>query len=101
MGYGISAAIGAAISSPSRPVYCICGDGGLQQNIQELMTCHRYQLNIKVLVMNNGGYGIIKQFQDAYFEGRHFATGVGYSQPNFGNIAEAFGIDYAVVKDLK
>ncbi len=96
MGYGISAAIGAAISSPSRPVYCICGDGGLQQNIQELMTCHRYQLNIKVLVMNNGGYGIIKQFQNSYLGGRQTASNLGdiygTSRVNFCKLAQAYGL---------
>ncbi len=101
MGYSLPAAIGAQLANPDKTVFCFIGDGGLQMNIQELQTIVNYKLPIKIVIQNNFGYGIIKQFQDAYFEGRHFATGVGYSQPNFGNIAEAFGIDYAVVKDLK
>lgn len=96
MGYGLCAAIGAAIGSPSRPVYCVVGDGGLQQNIQELVTCHRYQLNIKVLVMNNGGYGIIKQFQNSYLGGRQTASNLsdiyGTSRVKFWSIAEAYGL---------
>ena len=96
MGYGLCAAIGSAIALPSRPVYCFCGDGGLQQNIQELVTCHRYQLNIKVFVMNNGGYGIIKQFQNSYLDGRQTASSLrdiyGSSRPKFWRIAEAYGL---------
>lgn len=96
MGYGLCAAIGAAIALPSRPIYCVCGDGGLQQNIQELVTCHRYHLNIKVLVMNNGGYGIIKQFQNAYLGGRQTASNLtdiyGTSRIHFWRVAEAYGV---------
>lgn len=108
MGYGLCAAIGAAIGLPSRPVYCLCGDGGLQQNIQELATCHRYQLNIKVLVMNNGGYGIIKQFQNSYLGGRQTAANMsdiyGTSRLKFWRIAEAYGLCGCLVEtedDLK
>ncbi len=101
MGYSLPAAIGAQLANPDKTVYCFIGDGGFQMNIQELQTIVNYRLPIKIVIQNNFGYGIIKQFQDAYFEGRHFATGVGYSQPNFGNIAEAFGIKYKAVKTLK
>jgi acetolactate synthase-1/2/3 large subunit len=97
MGYSLPAAIGAQLSNPERPIYCFIGDGGLQMNIQELQTIAHYQLPIKIFIQNNLGYGIIKQFQDAYFEGRHFATGQGYSVPDFAKIAEAFGIPYLAV----
>ncbi len=97
MGYSLPAAIGAQLSNPERPVYCFIGDGGLQMNLQELQTIVHYKLPIKIFIQNNLGYGIIKQFQDAYFEGRHFATGQGYSVPDFARIAEAFGIPYQVV----
>jgi acetolactate synthase-1/2/3 large subunit len=97
MGYSLPAAIGAQLSNPERQVYCFIGDGGLQMNLQELQTIVHYQLPIKIFIQNNLGYGIIKQFQDAYFEGRHFATGQGYSVPDFARIAEAFGIPYQAV----
>ncbi len=97
MGYSLPAAIGAQLSNPEKPVYCFIGDGGLQMNLQELQTIVHYQLPIKIFIQNNFGYGIIKQFQDAYFEGRHFATGQGYSVPDFAKIAEAFGIPYLAV----
>ena len=94
MGYSLPAAIGAQISNPKKTVYCFIGDGGLQMNIQELQTVINYELPIKIIIQNNFGYGIIKQFQDAYFGSRYFATGEGYSQPDFKKIAEAYGISY-------
>ncbi len=94
MGYSLPAAIGAQISNPKETVYCFIGDGGLQMNIQELQTVINYNLPIKIIVQNNFGYGIIKQFQDAYFSSRYYATGEGYSQPDFKKIAEAYGISY-------
>jgi acetolactate synthase-1/2/3 large subunit len=94
MGYSLPAAIGAQICNPQKSVYCFIGDGGLQMNIQELQTVKNYQLPIKIVIQNNFGYGIIKQFQDAYFNGRYYATGEGYSQPDFKKIADAYGIPY-------
>jgi acetolactate synthase-1/2/3 large subunit len=94
MGYSLPAAIGAQICNPQKSVYCFIGDGGLQMNIQELQTVKNYQLPIKIVIQNNFGYGIIKQFQDAYFNGRYYATGEGYSQPDFKKIADAYVIPY-------
>ncbi len=94
MGYSLPAAIGAQLCNPQKSVYCFIGDGGLQMNIQELQTVKNYQLPIKIVIQNNFGYGIIKQFQDAYFNGRYYATGEGYSQPDFKKIADAYGIPY-------
>jgi acetolactate synthase-1/2/3 large subunit len=101
MGYSLPAAIGAQLTNPDKSVYCFIGDGGLQMNIQELQTIIHYRLPIKIFIQNNFGYGIIKQFQDAYFGGRHFATGEGYSVPDFGKIAAAYGIPYAAVRSVK
>lgn len=92
MGYSLPAAIGAQIVNPKKPVWCFIGDGGLQMNIQELQTIVHYKLPIRIVILNNHGYGIIKQFQDAYFDGRHEASGTGYSLPDFGVIASAYGI---------
>jgi acetolactate synthase-1/2/3 large subunit len=97
MGYSLPAAIGAQICNPQKTVYCFIGDGGLQMNIQELQTVMNYQLPIKIVIQNNFGYGIIKQFQDAYFNGRYYATGEGYSQPDFKKIADAYGIPYQII----
>jgi acetolactate synthase-1/2/3 large subunit len=101
MGYSLPAAIGAQLLNPEKVVYCFIGDGGLQMNVQELQTIAHYKLPIKIIIQNNFGYGIIKQFQDAYFEGRHFATGEGYSIPDFSKIAHAYDIQYLCVDNLQ
>ena len=92
MGYGLPSAIGAAIANKG-PVICIDGDGGFQMNLQELQTVKHYNLPIKIFIMNNNCYGIIKQFQDSYFGSRYTATdNKDYSAPDFVKVAEAFGI---------
>lgn len=92
MGYGLPAAIGASIGNTS-PVICIDGDGGFQMNIQELQTVKHYNLPIKIFIINNSCYGIIKQFQDSYFNSRYIATEEqDYSVPDFVKIATAYGI---------
>jgi acetolactate synthase-1/2/3 large subunit len=101
MGYSLPAAIGAKLLNTKTEVYCFIGDGGMQMNIQELQTIKQYNLNIKIFIQNNFGYGIIKQFQDAYFKSRYFATGEGYSQPDFKKIASAYGIEYKSIKAIK
>jgi acetolactate synthase-1/2/3 large subunit len=98
MGYSLPAAIGAQLLNPKKKIYCFIGDGGLQMNIQELQTIVAYNLPITIFIQNNFGYGIIKQFQDAYFEGRHFATGDGYTLPNFAEVISAYQIPYIAVK---
>ena len=101
MGYSLPAAIGAQLLNPDKKVYCFIGDGGLQMNIQELQTIVAYNLPITIFVQNNFGYGIIKQFQDAYFESRYFATGQGYTVPNFEAISKAYEIPYLAVRSEK
>ena len=94
MGYSFPAAIGAAIQNPRKQVIAFTGDGSMQMNIQELQTLKHNNLNVKVVILNNFGYGIIKQFQDLYFQGRYYGSDEGYSQPDFGKVAAAYGIDY-------
>ena len=101
MGYSLPAAIGAAMVAPNKQIICCIGDGGLQVNIQELQTLVHYGLNIKIILFNNGGYGIIKQFQDSYFDSRYEATGRGYSAPDFGKIAGAYGIAYQKIENFE
>lgn len=94
MGYSLPAAIGAYYGSGKRPVYCITGDGGMQMNIQELQFIARERLPIKIVVLNNGALGMIRHFQEMYFDGRYFQTKPegGYTAPDFARIAEAYGI---------
>lgn len=94
MGFALPAAIGAAIGS-GKKVYCIDGDGGFQMNIQELLTVKKYNLPIEIIILNNSGYGIIKQFQDSYFGSKYVATSksdVFGDEVDFVKIAEAYGV---------
>jgi acetolactate synthase-1/2/3 large subunit len=101
MGYSLPAAIGAQLANPEKKVYCFIGDGGLQMNIQELQTIVFRNLPITIILQNNFGYGIIKQFQDAYFDSRHHASGMGYSVPSFELICNAYGIPYTRIKSIE
>ena len=91
MGFALPAAIGIAIQSKNK-VIVVTGDGSLQINIQELDTLHRLNLDIVILIMNNFSLGMVKNFQDMYFNGRDQSTRKGYSAPSFSSIAKAYGI---------
>lgn len=94
MGHELPAALGAAIADPSRPVYCIAGDGGLQLNLQELQTLVHHGLPVRLVVLENGGYHSIRQTQARFFPdgsvGFDDGTGIGF--PDLVAIAEAYGI---------
>ena len=92
MGFALPTALGVAIQSQSK-VVVITGDGSLQINIQELDTLNRLGLNVTIIVMNNAVLGMVKNFQDMYFDGRDQSTKKGYSSPSFKNIAIAYGIE--------
>jgi acetolactate synthase I/II/III large subunit len=91
MGFALPAALGAALSDP-RPVVLIAGDGGFQVNIQELQTVARNKLPIKMVILNNECHGMVRQFQESYFEQRYASTWWGYSTPDFTAVAQAYGI---------
>ena len=101
MGYALPAAIGSALVNPDRQLVVFIGDGGMQMNIQDLQTIKELRLDINLVILNNFGYGIIKQFQDSYTDGRHFATGEGYSQPDFGKVSNAYGIAYHRIEKIE
>ena len=101
MGYSLPASVGASIANKNKKVICIDGDGSIQINIQELHTIKKLNLPIKIFILNNNGYGIIKQFQELYLGGRYEASGKGVSNPNFKNIAKAFGINYNLIENHK
>ena len=100
MGYALPAAIGAKLVAPDRQVVSINGDGGVQLNIQELQTIVANNLDIAVVILNNRSYGIIKQFQDSYLDSRYHASETGYSAPDFGKFAVAYGLAYARIEEL-
>jgi acetolactate synthase-1/2/3 large subunit len=93
MGFALPAAIGAAYARPGTPVVMIAGDGGFQLNLQELQTVARGRLPIKMIIVNNQCHGMVRQFQQSYFEGRYQSTDWGYSAPDFAALARAYGIE--------
>lgn len=92
MGFALPAALGIALQSRRKAVV-ITGDGSLQINIQELDTLNRLNLDVTIIVMNNSVLGMVKNFQDMYFDGRDQSTRKGYSSPSFADIARAYGIE--------
>ncbi|GAB3579729.1 thiamine pyrophosphate-binding protein [Hymenobacter daeguensis] len=99
MGYALPAALGMCFATGRKPVVVIAGDGGFQMNIQEIQTIAHHKLPVKMVVVNNNCLGMIRQFQDSYFEGRYQSTFWGYSAPDFIKIAEAYGIPALSVSD--
>jgi acetolactate synthase I/II/III large subunit len=90
MGYGLPAAVGAALTGTKEPVLCVTGDGSFQMCIQELATCVQENLNVKILVMNNRFLGMVRQWQELLYDRRYSEVGLKYF-PDFVKIAEAYG----------
>jgi acetolactate synthase-1/2/3 large subunit len=91
MGFGLPAAIGAALANPEVPSCVISGDGSIQMNIQELGTVAEYGIPVKVFVMNNGYLGMVRQWQELFWDRRYSNVDMG-SFPDFVKLAEAYGI---------
>ena len=91
MGFGLPAAIGAAMANPDKQVVCFTGDGSLLMNIQEMATAAEHGVNVKIILVNNNGLGLIHQLQDLFFESRLFAWEYQH-HVDFLRIAEGFGI---------
>jgi acetolactate synthase-1/2/3 large subunit len=98
MGFALPAAIGAAMANPDEPVVMIAGDGGFQINIQELQTIVHHHLPVKMIILNNRCCGMVRQFQQSYFDERYQSTLWGYSAPDFVQVARAYGIAGQTVK---
>jgi acetolactate synthase-1/2/3 large subunit len=90
MGFALPAAIGAKIGMPDRVVFAVAGDGGFQMTIQELGTIEQYNLDIKVIVLNNNFLGMVRQWQEMFFEKRYSFTAM--RNPDFVGIAKAYGV---------
>ncbi|MBA59451.1 MAG: acetolactate synthase 3 large subunit [Gammaproteobacteria bacterium] len=98
MGFGLPAAMGAQIAFPESTVVCITGEGSIQMNIQELSTCAQYGLPLKIINLNNRSLGMVKQWQDMQYEGRHSHSYMD-SLPDFVSLAESYGhLGYKIEK---
>lgn len=101
MGYSLPAAIGCAVASAGKNIYAFTGDGGIQMNIQELQTLARENLPVKIILLNNSSLGMIRHFQEMYFDNNYTQTVPegGYTVPDFGAVATAYKIPYTLVTE--
>ncbi|MDD3529907.1 MAG: acetolactate synthase 3 catalytic subunit [Gallionellaceae bacterium] len=90
MGFGLPAAMGVQMAHPGAPVACITGEGSIQMNIQELATCKQSNLPIKIILLNNGYLGMVRQWQEFFYEERYAESYVA-SLPDFVKLSEAYG----------
>ncbi len=90
MGFGLPAAMGAKVGCPDETVVCIAGDGSVQMNMQELATCAQEGIAIKVFIMNNGYLGMVRQWQELFWDKRYSQVDMG-QWPDFVKLAEAYG----------
>lgn len=98
MGYSVPAACGAALAAPGRPVAAVCGDGAFQMQMMELATLRSNRLPVKIVVMNNGRLGMVRELQDQHYAGNETAVFLDGS-PDFVRLAEAYGIPALRVSD--
>ena len=99
IGQGVQMALGAALAADGRKTLCLVGDGGLQVNIGELNTLVQEKADVVVLLMNDGGYGVIRNIQDAYYGGRRYYSDL--HTPDFSALAAALGLPHYRVSDLR
>jgi acetolactate synthase-1/2/3 large subunit len=90
MGFGLPAAMGAAVGNPEVPSVLLTGDGSFQMNTQELATCKEHDIPVKVVIMNNGYLGMVRQWQELFWDGRYSNVDMG-SWPDWVKLAEAYG----------
>ncbi len=90
MGFGLPAAIGAQIARPDKLVVDVAGDGSIQMNIQEMATARQYSLPVKVVILNNGYLGMVRQWQELFFDKRYAHTSMAFA-PDFVKLAQAYG----------
>ncbi len=92
MGYGLPAALGAQLARPEAHVICVTGDGSIMMNIQELATARRYRIPVKIVLLDNGCLGMVRQWQELFFEQRYSEVDLS-DNPDFVALAQAFGIE--------
>ena len=92
MGFSLPAAIGASFGVKDRPIVSICGDGGFQMNIQELITAVAHKIPLKIFIINNSYLGMVRQWQELFHQGKYSFTDLDSDNPNFVKLAQALGI---------
>ena len=100
MGFGLPAAMGAKVGCPDHTVVCVAGDGSVQMNVQELATCVQEGIAIKVFVMNNGYLGMVRQWQELFWDRRYSHVEIG-QWPDFVKLAEAYGATGVRLEDKR
>ncbi|MEI7579449.1 MAG: biosynthetic-type acetolactate synthase large subunit [bacterium] len=99
MGASLPMAVGVKIARPEETVWSICGDGGFQMNIQELGTVMEHNIDVKIVILNNGYLGMVRQWQTLFFDGRYAGTPM--LDPDFSKIAAAYGIPFQRIEKIK
>jgi acetolactate synthase-1/2/3 large subunit len=98
MGFGMPAAMGAKVAVPHEEVICISGDASFQMNLQELGTLKQYGINVKTVIINNGWQGMVRQWQEAFYEERYSSSHMAPSMPDFVKLADAYGVKGVVLR---
>lgn len=98
MGYGLPAAMGVQVALPEATVICISGDASFQMNLQELGTLMQYGIRVKTVIINNGWQGMVRQWQQAFYGERYSASNMELGMPDFGMLAQAFGMKGMLVR---
>jgi len=98
MGYGLPAAIGAKVARPEHTVVCVSGDGSIMMNIQELATLKRYSIDVKILLLDNSALGLVRQWQEIFFDGNYSEVHLD-DNPDFAGVARAFGIQGRSIRE--
>ena len=101
MGYGLPATIGAQLGCPDATVVCIEGDGSFQMTMTELATAAYYKVPVKVFILDNGYYGMVRQWQELFYKRRYSGSVIGPSNPDFVKLVEAYGILALRIKTQK
>jgi len=99
MGFGMPAAMGVKVALPKEQVICIAGDASILMNIQELGTIAQYKLNIKVIIINNHWQGMVRQWQESFYDERYSASNMSVGEPDFISLSKAFGIEGIVISE--
>ncbi len=101
MGFGLPAAMGVKAALPNSEVICIAGDASVLMNIQELGTLSQYSLNIKLVIINNRWQGMVRQWQESFYDERYSSSDMSFGEPDFVKLAESFGVKGFLISERK